>query len=188
MRTAHGTIVEVFEWVSQEAIAGAHQNPGAARFHSMTFAIAVHSFEASPAPLLLFLFASLREAATCANYGRITAYTEVAPIWSRGRLDDHPDRTRRRSGAVGAVFSQAQGCRVVESPSTTLARCDGAEADRSGCLSGRVSDPGLVQAYCVFSGGGATCEAAAAPSGGLVSGSAKNLPTICATSGELMKL
>lgn len=27
MRTADGTIVEVFEWVSREAIAGAHQNP-----------------------------------------------------------------------------------------------------------------------------------------------------------------
>jgi hypothetical protein len=27
MRTADGTIIEVFEWVSQEAIAGAHQNP-----------------------------------------------------------------------------------------------------------------------------------------------------------------
>jgi quinol monooxygenase YgiN len=27
MRTADGTIVEIFEWVSQEAIAGAHQNP-----------------------------------------------------------------------------------------------------------------------------------------------------------------
>lgn len=27
MRTAGGTIVEVFEWVSQEAIAGAHHNP-----------------------------------------------------------------------------------------------------------------------------------------------------------------
>ncbi len=27
MRTAGGTIVEVFEWVSQEAIAGAHNNP-----------------------------------------------------------------------------------------------------------------------------------------------------------------
>ena len=27
MRTANGTIVEIFEWVSQEAIAGAHQNP-----------------------------------------------------------------------------------------------------------------------------------------------------------------
>ena len=27
MRTADGTIVEVFEWVSQEAIAGAHSNP-----------------------------------------------------------------------------------------------------------------------------------------------------------------
>ena len=104
------------------------------------------------------------------------------------RLGDHPDRTRGRVSAVGAVFSQAQGCRFVESPSTTPTRCDGAEADRSGCLSGRVSDPGLVQAYCAFSGGGATCEAAAAPSDGLVSGSAKNLPTICATSGELMKL
>jgi len=27
MRTADGTIVEVFEWVSQEAIRGAHENP-----------------------------------------------------------------------------------------------------------------------------------------------------------------
>jgi hypothetical protein len=27
MRTADGTIVEVFEWVSQEAIARAHHNP-----------------------------------------------------------------------------------------------------------------------------------------------------------------
>ena len=27
MRTADGTIVEVFEWVSEEAIAGAHGNP-----------------------------------------------------------------------------------------------------------------------------------------------------------------
>ena len=27
MRTADGTIIEVFEWVSQEAIAGAHHNP-----------------------------------------------------------------------------------------------------------------------------------------------------------------
>ena len=27
MRTADGTIVEIFEWVSPEAIAGAHENP-----------------------------------------------------------------------------------------------------------------------------------------------------------------
>jgi hypothetical protein len=27
MRTASGAIIEVFEWVSQEAIAGAHSNP-----------------------------------------------------------------------------------------------------------------------------------------------------------------
>ena len=27
MRTKDGTIVEVFEWISQEAIAGAHNNP-----------------------------------------------------------------------------------------------------------------------------------------------------------------
>lgn len=27
MRCAGGTIVEIFEWVSQEAIAGAHKNP-----------------------------------------------------------------------------------------------------------------------------------------------------------------
>ena len=27
MRAADGTIIEIFEWVSQEAIAGAHENP-----------------------------------------------------------------------------------------------------------------------------------------------------------------
>jgi hypothetical protein len=27
MRAADGTIIEIFEWVSREAIAGAHQNP-----------------------------------------------------------------------------------------------------------------------------------------------------------------
>jgi hypothetical protein len=27
MKTADGTIIEVFEWVSQEAIAGSHSNP-----------------------------------------------------------------------------------------------------------------------------------------------------------------
>jgi hypothetical protein len=27
MRAADGTIIEIFEWVSQEAIAGAHANP-----------------------------------------------------------------------------------------------------------------------------------------------------------------
>ena len=31
MRTADGTIVEVFEWVSQEAIAGAHHNEAVLR-------------------------------------------------------------------------------------------------------------------------------------------------------------
>ena len=46
----------------------------------------------------------------------------------------------------------------------------------------------LIHAYCVFSGAGATCEATDPPAGGMVSGSAKNLPTICGTSGEVMKL
>lgn len=27
MRTADGTIIEIFEWVSKEAVAGAHSNP-----------------------------------------------------------------------------------------------------------------------------------------------------------------
>jgi hypothetical protein len=27
MRTADGTIIEIFEWISQEAIEGAHHNP-----------------------------------------------------------------------------------------------------------------------------------------------------------------
>jgi hypothetical protein len=46
----------------------------------------------------------------------------------------------------------------------------------------------LTEAYCFFSGFGAASEAAAAPAGGLVSGSARNLPTICGTSAEVMKL
>jgi hypothetical protein len=46
----------------------------------------------------------------------------------------------------------------------------------------------LIQAYCLFSSGGAACEAAAAPAGAFVSGSARNLPIICGTSAEVMKL
>jgi hypothetical protein len=46
----------------------------------------------------------------------------------------------------------------------------------------------LIQAYCFFSSGGAACEAAAAPAGVFVSGSVRNLPTICGTSAEVMKL
>jgi hypothetical protein len=46
----------------------------------------------------------------------------------------------------------------------------------------------LIQTYCFFSVGGAACEAAAAPAGAFVSGSAKNLPIICGTSGGVMKL
>jgi hypothetical protein len=45
----------------------------------------------------------------------------------------------------------------------------------------------LTQAYCVFSGTGATCEAAAAPVHGIVSGSAKNLATICGANREVDK-
>ena len=40
----------------------------------------------------------------------------------------------------------------------------------------------------VYSGAGATREAAAAPAGGLVSGSSRNLRMICGASGEVMKL
>ncbi len=45
-----------------------------------------------------------------------------------------------------------------------------------------------IQVYCVFFGAGAACEAAAAPAGGLVSGSARNLRMICGVSGEVTKL
>lgn len=45
----------------------------------------------------------------------------------------------------------------------------------------------LIHTYCSFSGVGAACEAAA-PAGGLVSGSARNLPIICGTSAEVMEL
>jgi hypothetical protein len=147
--------------------------------------------------------------------GRMTAYTDITRKWGTGpdrRLRQELARNGSQNASGGqdgtgylspgiaaigklslyllplSLHPEVTPERVVESPSTTPTRCDGAEGDQSGCLSGRVSDPGLVQAYCVFSGGDATFEAAAAPSGGLVSGSAKNLPTICATSGELMKL
>ena len=97
-------------------------------------------------------------------------------------MADHPDRTRAVS-AVGIVFPSPD-MQGVESPATTPTRCGGAEADRSD----RLSLGFLIHAYFVFSGAGATCEAADPPVGGMVSGSAKNLPTICGTSGEVMKL
>jgi len=39
----------------------------------------------------------------------------------------------------------------------------------------------MIQAYYFFFGVGTACEAAAAPAGGLVSGSARNLPIIFGT-------
>ena len=86
--------------------------------------------------------------------------------------------------AVGTVFPKLRDAGLW-SP-RPLRRPDAVElkrTDQAACPVGF-----LIQAYCVFSGDGATCEAAAPPAGGMVSGSAKNLPTICATSGELMKL
>src|SRR6266567_9426633 len=59
------------------------------------------------------------------------------------RSADHPDRTRAVS-AVGIVFSNPRhaGCTIhVRTPT----RCRRAEANRLGCLSDGVSDPGLLR-------------------------------------------
>jgi hypothetical protein len=69
----------------------------------------------------------------------------------------------------------------VDYPANTSTRPDGAKADRSFLRL-------LIQAYCFFPYGGAACEAAAAPACAFVSGSARNLPIICGTFAEVIKL
>ena len=95
-----------------------------------------------------------------------------------GRVADHPDKTRAIS-AVGILFPGPDMQGVEHRPVYAL---DPMELKRTDPL--RL----LIQAYCFFSGGGAACEAAAAPAGAFVSGSARNLPIICGTSAEVMKL
>ncbi len=90
----------------------------------------------------------------------------------------YPDKTRAIS-AVGILFPGPGMQGVEHRPVRAL---DPMELTRTDPLRF------LVQPYCFFSGAGAACEAAAAPVGGLVSGSARNLPTICGTSAEVMKL
>ena len=94
------------------------------------------------------------------------------------RVADHPDKTRAIS-AVGILFSGPDLQGVEHRPVRAL---DPMELKRTGPL--RL----LVQAYCVFSGAGATCEAAAAPAGRSVSGSSRSLRMICGASSEVMKL
>src|SRR2546421_12912031 len=98
---------------------------------------------------------------------------------------------KRLSGRVAAIqiklarsapaeFSfQAQTCSVEHRPVRAL---DPMELRRTDPLRF------LIQACCFFSGGGATGEAAAAPAGAFVGGSLRNLPILCGTSAEVMKL
>ena len=95
-----------------------------------------------------------------------------------GRVAGHPDKTRAIS-AVGILFPGPDMQGVEHRPVYAL---DPMELKRTDPL--RL----LIQAYCFFSGGGAACEAAAAPASAFVSGSARNLPIICGTSAEVMKL
>jgi hypothetical protein len=94
------------------------------------------------------------------------------------RVADHLDKTRAIS-TVGSLFPGPEMQGVVHRPVRAL---DPMELKRTDPL--RL----LVQAYCFFSGSGAACEAAAAPVGAFVRGSARNLPIICGTSAEVMKL
>jgi len=47
MRTAAGVIIEVFEWVSQEAIAGAHTNPAVIELWKRFEAVCTYEIPAS---------------------------------------------------------------------------------------------------------------------------------------------
>ena len=95
-----------------------------------------------------------------------------------GRVADHLDKTRAIR-AVGILFPGPEMQSVEHRPVRAL---DPMELKRTDPL--RL----LIQAYCFFSSGRAACEAAAAPAGAFVSGSARNLPIICGTAAEVMKL
>ncbi len=109
--------------------------------------------------------------------GRIMGKPSFKALRLSGRVADHPDKTRAIS-AVGILFPGPDMQGVEHRPVRAL---DPMELKRTDTL--RL----LIQAY-FFSGGGAACEAAAAPAGAFVSGSARNLPIICGTSAEVMKL
>jgi len=112
--------------------------------------------------------------------GRIVGKPSVNALRKRfsGRVIDHPVKTRATS-AVGILFPGSDMQGVEHRPVRAL---DPMELKRTDPL--RL----LIQAYCLFPGGGAACEAAAAPADRFVSGSARNLPIICGTSAEVIKL
>src|ERR1700730_5475354 len=111
--------------------------------------------------------------------GRMMRKPSVKALRKRlsGRGADPPDKTRAIS-AVGILFPGLDMQGVQLRPVRAL---EPMELKRTDPL--RL----LIQAYCFFSGGGAACEAAAAPAGAFVSESARNLPIICGTSAEGMK-
>jgi hypothetical protein len=95
-----------------------------------------------------------------------------------GRVADYPDKTGATS-AVGILFPGPDMQGVEHRPVRPL---DPMELKRTD----RLRLP--IQANGFFSGGGAACEAAAAPAGASASKSAKNLPIICGISAEVVKL
>jgi hypothetical protein len=106
--------------------------------------------------------------------GRIMGKPSVKALRKRlsGRVANHSDKTRATS-AVGIFLPGPDMQGVEHRPVRAL---DPMELKRTDPL--RLP----IQAYCFFSGGGAACEAAAAPAAAFVSGSARNLAIICGTS------
>src|SRR5229473_1706590 len=112
--------------------------------------------------------------------GRIMRKPSVKALRKKlsARVADHLDKTRA-TRAIGILFPGPETQGVEHRPVRAL---DPMELKRTDPL--RL----LSQAYCFFSSGRAACEAAAAPASTFVSGSARNLPIICGTSDEVMKL
>jgi len=132
-------------------------------------------------------------AASCATqlgYHTVLCAGWLVPI--SGRLTDHLklkgcfvsnfriaiQTEAARSAKVGMDMQSVDSSATTPADAVELKR-----TDQAACPLGF-----LIRAYRVFSGAGATCEAAAAPAGGLVSGSSRNLRIICGASGEVMKL
>jgi hypothetical protein len=102
--------------------------------------------------------------------GQIMRKPSVKALRKRlsGRVAAHLDKTRAIN-AVGILFPGPDMHGVEHRPVRAL---DPMELKRTDPLRF------LIQAYCFFSRGRAACEAAAAPAGTFVSGSARNLPII----------
>jgi hypothetical protein len=112
--------------------------------------------------------------------GRIMGKPSVRALRKKlsGRAVDHLDKTRAIS-VVGILFPGPDMQGVKHRPVCALDPMDLKRTDPLRLL---------IQAYCFFSSGRAACEAAAAPAGAFVSGSARNLRIIRGTSAEVKKL